>query len=306
MNDDDQQLRNGAITGIAAYLVWGLLTLYWKHLDSFRAFELVGWRVMSAAVLMAITLTVSRRWSHLRVVLTDTSLLARVALAAVLLTFNWCTYVWAVVHGNIIETALGYFMSPLGTVAVGVIAFGETVNRAQRIAIGFALVAVVVLVVSYGQVPWIALILSTSWSAYGGLKKRVPLTPIESMSAETFVVLVPAVIVAIALAGSADSIPRSANTVELFLVLLTGVATVVPLTMFAWAAQRVPLTLLGPLQYLIPTINFFLGWLVYHEELPASRMAGFALVWVGLIIMTVDTVQRHNRHGRSPEPVAVV
>lgn len=304
--DDNSELRSGVITGILAYVVWGLLTLYWKLLNGFKAFELVGWRVMSAAVIMSVTLTATRRWSHLRVVLTDRKLLARVAMAAVLLTGNWCTYVWAVVHGNVIETALGYFLAPLGTMAVGVIAFGERVDRAQRIAIGFALVAVVVLVVSYGEVPWIALILATTWSAYGGLKKRVPLTPIESMSAETFVVLVPAIVTALVLAGRAGSIPTTATTGELILVVLTGVATVVPLMLFAWAAHRVPLTLLGPMQYLIPTINFLLGWLVYHEALPMSRLAGFALVWIGLIVMTVDTVQRRARHGRSPEPVAVV
>ena len=304
--DDNSELRSGVITGILAYVVWGLLTLYWKLLNGFKAFELVGWRVMSAAVIMSVTLTATRRWSHLRVVLTDRKLLARVAMAAVLLTGNWCTYVWAVVHGNVIETALGYFLAPLGTMAVGVIAFGERVDRAQRIAIGFALVAVVVLVVSYGEVPWIALILATTWSAYGGLKKRVPLTPIESMSAETFVVLVPAIVTALVLAGRAGSIPTTATTGELILVVLTGVATVVPLMLFAWAAHRVPLTLLGPMQYLIPTINFLLGWLVYHEALPMSRLAGFALVWIGLIVMTVDTVQRRARHGRSPGPVAVV
>jgi chloramphenicol-sensitive protein RarD len=303
---NDAQLRSGIVSGFAAYTVWGLLTIYWKSLDGFAAFELVGWRVMSASVLMAGVLTVTRRWPHLRPVLADRALLGRVALAAALLTCNWCAYVWAVVHGNVIETALGYFMSPLGTVAVGVIAFGEHLDRAQRIAIGFAVAAVVVLMVSYGSVPWIALLLASSWSVYGGLKKKVPLTPVESMSAETFVVLVPAIVIAIAMAGNAGSIPSTASTAEMALVLLTGVATVVPLMLFARAAQRVPLTLLGPMQYIIPTTNFLLGWLVYHEKLPPSRVAGFALVWVGLAIMTVDTVRRQSWPGRSPEPVTLL
>jgi chloramphenicol-sensitive protein RarD len=303
---DDPVLRQGIIVGFTAYVVWGMLTLYWKLLDGFGAFELVGWRIMSAAVLMAIATTVTHGWAKFRVVLADRGLLARVVLAALLLTCNWCAYVWAVVHGNIIETSLGYFMAPLGTMAVGVLAFGERLERAQKIAIGFAALAVVVLVISYGEVPWIALVLATSWSAYGGLKKGVPLSAVESMSAETFVVLVPAVVLVIALAGRPGSIPSTASTGDLVLVLLTGVATVVPLTMFAWAAQRVPLTVLGPMQYLIPTINFVLGWLVYHEELPLSRVAGFTLVWVGLIIMTVGTVHRRVRHGRSPQPVPTV
>ena len=150
----------------------------------------------------------------------------------------------------------------------------------HRIAIGFAVLAVVVLMISYGEVPWIALVLAISWSVYGGLKKRVPLTAVESMSAETFVVLVPAIIVVLVLAGRADSIPSTASGGDLMLVVLTGVATVVPLTMFAWAAQRVPLTLLGPMQYLIPTINFLLGWLVYDEALPCPGWRGSC--WCGL------------------------
>jgi chloramphenicol-sensitive protein RarD len=301
----DSEQRSGIIVGLAAYLVWGLLTLYWKLLDGFDAFELVGWRITSAALLMSVTLTVTKGWSRIAMVFGDRALLLRVALAAVLLTCNWCTYVWAVVHGNIIEAALGYFLSPLGTVAVGVLAFGERVGRAQRFAIGCALIAVAVLVVSYGKVPWIALVLASSWSIYGGLKKRLPLTAIESMSAETFVVLVPALVVVVALAGRADSIPSTASTGELVLALLTGVATVVPLTMFAWAARRVPLTVLGPLQYLIPSINFVLGWLVYHEALPAARLTGFALVWVGLVVMTIDAV-RHRVGRHALEPVTTV
>jgi chloramphenicol-sensitive protein RarD len=299
-------LRQGIIVGLATYTMWGLLTLYWKLLDGFAAFELVGWRIMSAAVLMGVATTVTHGWAKLKLVLADRALLARIALAAVLLTCNWCAYVWAVVHGNIMETSLGYFMAPLGTMAVGVLAFGERLQRSQRVAIGFALLAVVVLIISYGEVPWIALVLAVTWSLYGGLKKQVPLTAIESMTAETFVVLIPAVVLVLSLAGRSDSIPSTAGPGDLVLVVLTGVATVIPLTLFAWAAQRVPLTVLGPMQYLIPSINFLLGWLVYHEALPPSRVAGFALVWVGLVVMTVGSVHRRVRDGRSTEPVPMV
>ncbi len=301
MTDDDRQLRSGLLAGLTAYLVWGALTLYWKQLTDFEAFELVGWRVMSAALIMAVVLTVTRRWSHLRPILRDRHLLGRVALAAALLTCNWSAYVYAVVHGHVIETALGYFMAPLGTIAVGVLVFHERLHRLQRVAVGLAVAAVVVVTVSYGQVPWVALVLASSWSLYGWLKKQVPLTPLESMAAESFVVLVPAIVVAIAFAGSADSIPSSASAGQFVLVALTGVATVVPLMLFAWAAQRVPLTVLGPMQYLIPTINFLLGWLVYHEDLPVWRVVGFALVWCGLVLVTIDTVRR-NRTSRVLRP----
>jgi chloramphenicol-sensitive protein RarD len=183
-------------------------------------------------------------------------------------------------------------MAPLGTITVGVLVFHEHLSRLQRIAVGFGAASVVVLSLSYGQVPWLALIMAATWSVYGWLKKEVPLNPLESMAAESFVVLVPAIVVAIALAGASGSIPSSASAGELVLVLLTGVATVVPLTLFAWAAHRVPLTVLGPMQYLVPSINFLLGWLAYDEELPFWRVVGFALVWCGLALVTVDTVRR--------------
>ncbi|CAB4539208.1 MAG: EamA family transporter RarD [Actinomycetes bacterium] len=288
----DARLRSGLVAGLTAYLLWGALTLYWKLLTDFDAFELVGWRIASAALIMAAVLTASRRWVHLRPVLRDRRLLGRVTLAAVLLTCNWSAYVYAVVHDRVIETALGYFMAPLGTMAVGIVVFHEPVRRLQRVAIALGVAAVVLLSVTYGRVPWAAVVLATTWSLYGWLKKEVPLTPLESMAAESFVVLLPAVVVASVFAGRAGSIPSTASAGELVLVLLTGVATVVPLMLFAWAAPRVPLTVLGPMQYLIPTINFLLGWLVFHEELTLWRVIGFVLVWIGLVLVTVDTVAR--------------
>ena len=297
MTNNEQRLRSGLIAGLTAYLVWGALTVYWKQLTEFDAFELVGWRVMSSAVIMGGVLTATGRWGAVRVIVRDRSLLARVTLAAFLLTGNWTAYVFAVVHDHVIETALGYFMAPLGTIAVGVLVFHEHLTRLQRVAVGLAVVAVLVLAVTYGQVPWIALILAGTWSLYGWLKKQVPLHPLESMAAESFVVLVPATVVATALAGADDSIPTSASAGKLVLVLLTGVATVVPLTLFAWAAHRVPLTVLGPMQYLVPTINFLLGWLAYDEDLPASRVTGFAFVWAGLVLITIDTVRRGRAAG---------
>ncbi len=287
--------RGGAAAGITAYLVWGLLTIYWKQLHQFSAFDLIGWRVASSAVVMGVVLTATRRWTHLRPVLRDRRLALRVVAASVLLTVNWTSYVWAVVHDHVIETALGYFMAPLGTILVGVVVFGEHLRAAQRVAVVLAVAAVVILGVSYGQVPWLALAIAVSWSLYGWLKKQVPLTPLESMSAESFTLLVPAVAVVGVLASRSDSVISSASAGEWVLVALTGVATVVPLMMFAWAAPRVPLTLLGPMQYSVPTINFLLGWLAYGEDLPASRVAGFALVWVGLVLVTVDTVRRSRR-----------
>jgi chloramphenicol-sensitive protein RarD len=284
--------QHGIVAGVAAYLVWGALTLYWRHLEAFDAVELIGWRVICSAVIMAVVLSVSHRWQHLRPLLTDRRLLRTVVLSAVILAVNWTTYVWAVVHDHVIETALGYFLAPLGTMAVGVVVLHEHLRRAQQFVFVLALFAVGILTLSYGRVPWLALIIATSWVAYGYLKKHVPLTPVESMAAESFVVLVPAVAAVTILAGGATSIPHTATAAQFALVLCSGLATIVPLTLFAYAAQRMPLTLLGPLNYIVPTINFCLGWLVFHEELPPSRLVGFAFVWLGLAIATVDAARR--------------
>lgn len=285
-------MRAGVLVGLAAYVLWGALTIYWHELDHFDAFELIGYRVIFSALTMVVALTVAGRWRHLGPVLRSRSLLARVALTAVLLTINWTSYVYAVVHDRVLETALGYFVAPVGTMLVGAFVLHERLRRAQVVAIAFAVAAIVVLTASYGRVPYLALAIAVSWTAYGYLKKQVPLDPLDGMAAEVFLLVVPAVAVVVAAAGSSASIPSAASGGELALLTLSGVVTVVPLTMFAFSAQRVPLTVLGPLQYSVPTINLLLGWLVYHEALPPSRVAGFTLVWIGLAVLTADSLRR--------------
>ncbi len=298
---DHPQQRAGIIAGLTAYAVWGLLTIYWKQLHRFDAFELIGWRVASSAVLMVAVITAVHRWAAVRAVVRDRRLLGRVALAAVLLTVNWTCYVYAVVHDHVLETALGYFIAPIGTVMVGVLVLHEPLRRAQRVSLVFAVASVVVLTISYGRPPWLALLIAVSWVSYGYLKKHVPLQPIESMAAESWL-LAPfaGVLVAVTASGS-SSIPSSADGRELAFVLLTGVATVVPLTLFAFAAQRVKLTIIGPMQYIVPSMNFLIGWLLYDEPLPAVRVVGFALVWTGLAVLTADTWHRTRRS--APVPV---
>ena len=183
---DDRRLRAGVLVGIAAYILWGLLTIYWHELVHFDAFELIGYRVIFSALTMAIALTVAGRWRHIGPVLRDRALLGRVALTAVLLTVNWTSYVYAVVHDRVLETALGYFIAPVGTMLVGAFVLHERLRRAQVVAIGFAVAAIVVLTVSYGRVPYLALAIAVSWTAYGYLKKQVPLDPLDGMAAEVF------------------------------------------------------------------------------------------------------------------------
>ena len=292
MSDSNQgETRAGVVSGLTAYLMWGALTTFWKLLDDFDAFELIGWRVVTAMVLLLAVVVAQRSLGAVTTALRNPRLLARIVAASVLLVTNWTLYVWAVVNEHIIETALGYFIAPLFTTLTGVVMLGERLRMLQKIALGFAGLAVAVLTISYGRPPFLALAIASTWTIYGLLKKQVPLRPVDSLTAETMVLFVPAAGL-VAWSFSRDTgIPSTATTGQLVLVLLTGLITAVPLLFFAHAALRLPLTLMGPLQYLVPVINFLLGWLAYGEPLEAARLVGFLLVWCGLALSLVDTLR---------------
>jgi chloramphenicol-sensitive protein RarD len=220
--------------------------------------------------------------------LRNPQLLLRIALASVLLTINWATYVWAVVNDHVIETALGYFIAPILTIVVGVFVLHEKLRGIQRVAVSFAVGGIAVLTVAYGRVPWIALIIATSWTFYAYLKKKVPLAPLESLTAEVIVLAAPAFIFLCATWNNVDSVQNTATSVEWIFVAFTGVITAVPLLMFASASQRTPLTILGPMQYIVPTMNFLIGWLMFNEALTSSKVAGFSLIWVCLALVLID------------------
>jgi chloramphenicol-sensitive protein RarD len=294
----DRRELSGLRAAVVAYVLWGLLTIYLKQLTGLDAVELIGWRVATAATAMAAVVTMLGRWPTVVGAFSDTRLLLRIALASMLLTVNWTTYVWAVVNDRVIETALGYFLAPLGTMALGVTLLGERLTPLKRASIGCAGAAVIVLTVSYGRVPWVALVLAASWSWYGLTKRRVPLDPIESLTSELLVLSVPAVALVAVGWFRAEGIPSQASGVDWALLLGTGAITALPLLMFAYAAQRVPFTLLGPANYLVPLINFLLGWLAFGEDLPLRRVVGFGLVWVALVLVTIDMVRRRTPNER--------
>jgi chloramphenicol-sensitive protein RarD len=288
-----QETRRGIAYGLAAYVIWGFLTVYWHELSGLSAFELIGQRILWSVLLLVAVLAGTRNWAWVRSL--DGRLLARITAAAVLLAANWTSYVWAVTNDNVVETALGYFIAPLGTVLVGVVVLKEHLSRAQVAALSLAALAVVVLTLDYGRVPWIALILGVTWSFYGLLKKQLPLTAIQGLTAETAVLVPLALLVVVVAEAGAGGIGEEASSWQLTLVVLSGVATTVPLLLFAASTRRVPLTTLGPLQYAVPTINFLLGVVVYGEPMPAWRLVGFGLVWVALALVTVEMVRRARR-----------
>lgn len=296
-------VQRGVQLGVTAYLLWGFLTIYWKQLKAYDAFELIAWRMSFAGVVMAVIVTVRRTWPNIVGALRHGPTARRLVMASVLLTVNWGSYVWAVTNDRVIETALGYFIAPLATMAIGVFVLKEQPTTAQRAAFGLAAVAVVILTISYGRPPWIALLLASTWSLYGLAKRRVPLGAVDSLAGETFVLFVPAVIAVIAFSTASGSVVQAADTTDWILVAGTGIVTAVPLMLFAAAAQSIPFTLLGPLNLLVPVINFGLGWLLYSESVPLDRVIGFAFVWAALIVVMWDRVATHRRSPRL-EPVA--
>ena len=291
--------RRGFLGGLAAYVLWGLLTIYWHELTGLDAFGLIAWRIVWSLALLAVALTVLGRWADLRAVAAGEHRVA-VVVAALALAVNWTTYVWCVTHGRVVETALGYFLAPIGMILAGVLVLHERLRRTQVLALGLCGVAVLVLAAGYGAPPGFALVIAASWSVYGVSKKLVPLPPLEALAAETIVLAPAAVVLLLVMQAGGNASLAGASTPQQVLVPLTGVVTAVPLLLFGYSARRVRLVTLGWLQYAVPTINLLLGVAVYDEPMPAWRVAGFAIVWAALAIITVDGVRATRAE---PEPV---
>ncbi|MEV5708797.1 EamA family transporter RarD [Actinoallomurus sp. NPDC052274] len=294
--------RRGILSGIAAYTMWGLFPLYWPLLKPAGALEILAHRMIWSLVAVLVILAVRRHWTWLRTLGLRRILL--LALAALIITVNWGTYIYAVNSGHTIEAALGYFINPLVSVLLGVLVFRERLRAWQWAAIGVSVVAVGVLAADYGRLPWIALLLAGSFGTYGLVKKFAATGSAESLTIETAVLFVPALAYTL-LAPHQTFTGHGAGHVTL--LVGAGVVTAIPLMLFNTAATRVPLTVIGMLQYLAPVIQFLIGLLVQHEAMPASRWVGFLLVWAALAMLTVDGLRAARSKRRTalrPEPVA--
>jgi chloramphenicol-sensitive protein RarD len=272
-----------------AYVSWGLFPAYWPLLAPASPVELLAHRIAWTAVLMLVVMTATRGWSQLRALRPKGW--AMVTAAGVLITVNWGVYIYAVLSGQVVEAALGYFVSPLISVLLGVVVLRERLRPLQWIAVAIASVAVVVIAVEAGKVPWLAIILAGSFGVYGLIKRTVPLTSTASLTAEGLV-LGPFAIAAIIWFQTVGGGSMTAyGTGHILLLLSAGPVTAVPLLLYGIAVRRVPLSVTGVLMYLNPIGQFLWGVAVLHEAMPATRWTGFALVWVALIVFTVDLVR---------------
>ena len=296
----------GFVLGAAAYLMWGLFPLYFPLLEPASATEILAHRIFWSLITMLVLVVAVRRWTQLRQLLADRRRVAILTLAAVLIAANWGTYIWGVNNGHVIETSLGYFINPLVTVLMGVVILGERLRPVQWAALGIAGLAVVGLTVEYGRPPWVALVLAFSFGSDGLAKKKAHSGAVESLTFETLVIAPVALgyIVLLTLTGASTFTGEGALHVALLLGL--GILTAVPLLCFGGAATRVSMTTLGLLQYVTPSMQFALGVLVFREPMPTMRWVGFGLVWLALVIFTVESLNHRRRTLRVAAEVGVV
>ncbi|MFH9244658.1 EamA family transporter RarD [Streptomyces lydicus] len=287
--------RAGLAYGAAAYTMWGLLPLYWHLLDAASPSEILAHRMAWSLPVAVVILAVLRRWAWVGPLLRQPRKLALVLVCAVFISTNWFLYIWAVNAGHVLEASLGYFINPLVSIAFGVLVLRERLRPLQWTAVGVGALAVVVMTVAYGKVPWIALGLALSFATYGLAKKGIKLDGIEGFSAETAMQFLPAVGYLIFLGARGESSFTTGGVGQALLLSACGVATAVPLICFGASAMRLPLTVIGMLQYLAPTFQFLLGLTVFHEEMPPERWAGFALVWAALAVLTYDALRTARR-----------
>jgi chloramphenicol-sensitive protein RarD len=288
--------RLGVLSGLGAYALWGLFPLYFPLLEPAGGLEIVAHRVLWSLLFVGILLTVLRRWSQVRVLVTDRRRVLVLAGAAVLIAVNWTVFVYGVNSGHVVETSLGYFINPLVSVLLGVVVFTERLRPMQWTAVAIAAVAVIVLTVDYGRPPWIALSLALSFGLYGVMKKLVRVEAAPGLFVETALVAVPAAVILGVLHAQGTGTFGHEGTGHAFLLVSCGVATAIPLLLFAAAARRIPLSTVGLLQYLTPLMQLAIGVFVYDEPMPPARLAGFVIVWVALAVFTADSL-RHARAG---------
>jgi len=299
-----QEIRGGVGRGILlaiiAYAMWGFLPLFFLLLAPATALEIVAWRVLFSLVFCAILLTVTRAWPRFLSLLKTRRVSLTLLVAGILILINWLVYVYATTNNEVVQASLGYFTNPIVTVLLGVFILRERLRVMQWVAIGVSAIAVLVIAINYGAFPWIAIALALSFGTYGLIKRRVggQVDALSGLTIETLW-LAPIAIAQLIFVGMTSGLTIGhVSILQTTAMTLAGVVTAVPLLLFAGAARRVPLTVIGLTQYLTPVLQFLIGVLLLHEAMPTPRLIGFALVWVALIILSVDVFRASRRSRR--------
>ncbi len=290
-------MNSGVAAALAAFTIWGFLPVYWKSVALTPAGEILSHRMVWSLLFVALLLVLRHQWRRLREACSEPQVLLNALGCSVLLGCNWLIYIWAVNAGYIVETSLGYYINPLLNVLLGVLFLQERLRPWQWFAIAIAAAGVLYLTVSYGQLPWIALLLAGSFGFYGLLRKRSRLESMQGLALETALLSLPALAYLFWLGyQETGSFGRYGPDYDLLLAG-TGVATALPLLLFAYGARRITLTQLGLLQYIGPSIQLVLGILVYGEEFSGDRVIGFGLIWLALLVYTAESIRRRQAGG---------
>lgn len=298
-------MRAGVLFGIAAYGLWGVFPLYFPLLEPAGSAEVLAQRIVWSLLVVGALLAALGRLGSVAALARDRRSARLLAAASLLIAVNWGTFIHAVTSDQVLEAALGYFMTPLVSAGFGIVVLGERLRRVQAVALGLGFAAVVVLAVAHGGVPWIALTLAATFGTYGLLKKLAGVGAAEGLAAETLVLVVPALVLLSVLGARGEGTFTSEGPEHALLLAASGPVTAVPLLLFAACVARVPLTTVGLLQYLAPVLQFLVGWLLVGEDLPLSRWVGFSLVWAALVLLTWDGLRAAGRSRRTAAlPVA--
>lgn len=291
---------SGLAFAVSSYVLWGFLPLFFLALSPSGAVEIVSWRVVLSLAFCGFLLTVTRGWARFKAILADRSAVRSLGVGSVFILINWLVYVIATMTGHVVEASLGYFTNPIVTVLLGVLVLRERLRPAQWVAIGVSVIAVLVLAIGYGAFPWIAIALAFSFGFYGLIKKRVGgrVDAVGGLTVETLI-LSPIAAVALAVVGLTSGLTiATVSPLHTALLLSAGVITAVPLILFAAAARRLPLVYLGLVQYFAPILQLIIGVVFLREAMPPERWLGFGIVWLALIILTIDMFAHAARDRR--------
>ncbi len=286
--------KSGLAQALIAYGTWGLFPLYWYFLKDLPAPEILANRIIWSFVFLLAILTFYRRWKCVLVAVKKPKILLTLTCTTIILCLNWLVYIWAVTHGYIIEASLGYYINPLISMALGAVFLSERLRKYQYVAVFLAVVGVVILTMAYGRVPWIALMLGISFGVYGLVRKIVDVESQVALVIETALVLMPAMLY-LAFLGKENTVIFGSMDKQL-LLMGAGVITAVPLICLANALKSMPLSTIGFIQYIGPTIQFLCGLLIFNEVFGVWQLIGFVFIWVGLVVYTGETVWTRRKN----------
>ena len=281
------KFNKGLLFGVSAYIIWGLLPLYWKLVEEAGAYEILAHRGIWSLLICLSLLALRKQLKSAYVMVRSSRTLSLLFLASGLLTINWGVYIWSVTVNRVVEAALGYYITPLINVTFGVLLLREKLRSAQWIAVALAATGVVILTLGYGSLPWIALVLAISWGSYSLIKKSLNLGALETLSLETLFAFIPNLVFLLIIESNGSAEFGSTWSISI-LLFGAGAATVIPLLLFNGSTTRLPLSTVGLLQYITPTIMFFIGIYINNEDISTTKVIGFAFIWIALAVLSRD------------------